>query len=262
MQDVHTIWNRIASSRSRVGDFCSIQLKGVEGCVEGSTAFFRHAGAYAHIVDHLAAMDLPHDPHILVAPSSIGCEPYSMAVMAEEAGLIERYPGLRITALDRSDVYTKAARGGVYPHMFWRDIPAEYQGSFLQYTRRGEQWFMVKDHVRERVQILDAQTLEAHKPERPYDAALCMNLMIHLRGGRAQMQSMLAGLFGMARLTCFNNVVYVQASVVRDAFQAAAGAKPQFAPLDAAARPLSPRGADALDPFLAHGAFFAYRHAF
>jgi hypothetical protein len=142
----------------------------------GTTGFMRHVQPMTALLKTLEA--LPQgELRVLSAPCSIGCEPYSLAMLAEEAGIYARRT-LVIDGLDISPLFITAAREAVYmPEM----IPASLQPQFRRHFHAAADGMVaVDDALKNRVNFMDAQDLTALRPEKPYDALVMLNLLIQI----------------------------------------------------------------------------------
>lgn len=194
--------------------------------IQGTTKFFRYESLFLDIVNYLEQGEYgPEGPRVLCAPSSVGCEPYTLAMIAEEMGLFEKYPSMKIYAFDRSPLYTDLAKSAVYPLPFLRDVPLEYKkyfkttlpgnhGSFYKATTE------LKDDIRERVVFLESQNIAFHRPAQQYDLSICLHLMQHLKEPAHQYNT-LGALLRFSHVVCVNSInpTSKKASVIRNAFK-------------------------------------------
>ena len=142
----------------------------------GTTGFVRHRQPMERLLGIITP--LPSETlRVLSAPCSIGCEPYSLAMIAEDIGFYKTR-GLQIDGLDLSPAFVDAAREGIYPaEMVTRTVPLSLRGHF---EPAADGMMRVDDELRARVNILPAQDLTAFTPEKPYDALIMLNLLVQI----------------------------------------------------------------------------------
>lgn len=151
----------------------------VRALVISETYFQRHADQLAFVRDRI----LPglagggRALKIVSAGCSTGEEPYTLAILAHEAGLGER---VRVIGLDLSAVSIAAARAARYRAWSLRDCSARFVASYFK--RQGDQ-FEVVEWLRERVSFT---TLNLAAPADPgwremqdADLVLCRNVLIY-----------------------------------------------------------------------------------
>lgn len=144
--------------------------------LNGQTAFYRHPTAMQQIIDW-ASQQEKEDVRMLVMPSSIGCEPYTFAMMAENAGLGSK---LTIDTFDISDEFLRVARQGVYPAEALIGLPEE----LLQHFNMSAdgQFAEVKASIRASVSFLPHCSLKRFKADAPYDIVVSQNFLKHVEG--------------------------------------------------------------------------------
>jgi hypothetical protein len=238
--DPTQIWSKIRVN-SAGADVLGVTQPGNADAIEGSTMFFRHPDLFDHLVTYLERAELAHDPKILVAPSSVGCEAYSLAMTAMRRGLYDRYPDMKIFALDIAPDYIEAGRLGVFPQTFFKGVSGQCARHFEPVSGAPDYWRIAND-IRARVTFLPAQDIARHKPQdAPYDVALCLNLIQHLVYRPPVLRGIIAQLLRTAQLTCVNHASYIDVETLRMTF-AKVSVDADFAPLDADLRPLAPLG--------------------
>jgi hypothetical protein len=211
--------------------------------IQGTTGFFRHPVLLDQLINYLDRTPFDHDPRVLVAPASIGCEAYSFAIAAHERGLLKKYPGMEIYALDIAPEFVAIGKNATYPAQFQSEVPKKYESYFLKYAQGPHEFTQVRDVARRHVIFLPAQSISDHKPDEPYDLATCLHLIRHMQYTPQMRRDVLASLFGMARLTCVNNILKLDRPTLRDAFRTARG-NGLFAALDENMQPMASVGAD------------------
>lgn len=160
----------------RKEDFNQMMRQGYVVC-EGTTSFFRYPDAFETLIDYAFSKPAGTLSKFLFAPCSIGCEPYSFAMLAEKRGVFKRHPNLRLHGLDVSDTYIKLARLATYP---LSELEEECTGFTINDENSG--FFKVSDLIKSRVSFFPAQNILEHQPNgAKYDATMCFNLLEHMR---------------------------------------------------------------------------------
>ncbi len=142
----------------------------------GTTGFMRHVQPMMALLKTLEALP-QQELRVLSAPCSIGCEPYSLAMLAEESGIYNRRT-LAIDGLDISPLFITAAREAVYmPEMVPASLPPQLRRHF---HAAADSMMAVDDALKSRVNFMAAQDLTTLQPEQPYDALVMLNLLIQI----------------------------------------------------------------------------------
>lgn len=142
----------------------------------GTTGFVRHRRPMERLLELIEPLR-PEPLRVLSAPCSIGCEPYSLAMIAEDVGFYKKR-GLQIDALDLSPLFVEAGRTGLYPAaMVTRTVPDSLQHHFQP---AADGMMQANDSLRARVNFLPAQDLTKFAPEKPYDALIMLNLLVQI----------------------------------------------------------------------------------
>lgn len=145
----------------------------------GETYFFRDRVQ----CDLLRALVLPElaarsGPEQSITMWSAGCasgeEPFTLAALAEEAGLGERCTVVGSDASGRA--LDKARRGTYGPWSMRSTTPAEQAAHFRQ--RDGH--FQVAEQLRQRTRFVQRNLLDGPPPPGRFDVVLCRNLLIYL----------------------------------------------------------------------------------
>lgn len=157
--------------------------------VLGLTYFFRYSGQ-EETIQHLASR-VKGDLRILVVPGSVGCEAYTLAMIADKHGAYQNGRNIEIHSLELVDDFTRAARYGRYPK---GTLPlsrvADYAGYFndaasfrpLTAEEFGDtNHILVRKDMTQRVKFITGDML-AYQPDQAYDAVFCMNLLGYFKG--------------------------------------------------------------------------------
>jgi len=112
------------------------------------------------------------------AACSIGCEPYSLAIILQE--VIDDFPewDVRIDANDIDRKVLQHARIGLYDDREVKDIPAIYKSKYFQKTGNG--WKILPAASRyvnyEQMNLIDQASM---RKKRDYDFIFCRNVLIY-----------------------------------------------------------------------------------
>jgi chemotaxis protein methyltransferase CheR len=114
------------------------------------------------------------------AGCSSGEEVYSVAILLEEAGLLDR---CRIYATDLSESVLRAARGGVFPLQAMRDYTQNYQAAggtraFSEYYTADAQHAVLRPALR-RTTVFAQHNLVTDASFNEFHLVLCRNVMIY-----------------------------------------------------------------------------------
>jgi chemotaxis methyl-accepting protein methylase len=159
----------IAAGKDALGRALDTLLLGVSG-------FFRDSEVFdtlrAQVIPRLAAAS--GTVRVLSVGCSNGAELYSVAMLLDEAGALERS---RLAGIDCRASAVASARLGRYPIEDAGAVPDRLRDRAFRFTPGGVQ---VANHLRARV---DFQTGDATAglPAGPWDLVLCRNLIIYLR---------------------------------------------------------------------------------
>lgn len=149
---------------------------------EGTTDFFRYPNNLQLLVDYALSCPEGSLKKFLFAPSSIGCEPFSFAMLADKVGVFERHPDLHLFGLDLSEDFLSLARAANYPNnASYNRLISKGFGDYVQSHPDSRLMFRIADSIQSRVTFLPAQDIRDHQPEGGlYDATICLNLLLHL----------------------------------------------------------------------------------
>ncbi len=168
--DITTLWQTIAPSKDC---FSTEMLDKESSNITGMTNFLRFPGFQHGFIDHISAHYRHADFKILIAPGSIGAEAYTMAWLADNAGL----DNIKIDTLDLSEKFTTVARKGIFIRDAVKGVP-ELLLNFSPVS--GTDLIEIDDRLKNMVRVLPAQDLLTYTPDEPYDAVICLNLFQHL----------------------------------------------------------------------------------
>lgn len=148
------------------------------------TSFFRHAGSY-HLVQRFL-QERAAQPGKAIEMWSVGCstgeEPYSLAILAEEALAGKgRYFG--VTATDISALALTKAREATYSDRRIESLSKDRLAKY--FVKQGGAGYQVMNDLRDKVCFSQVNVLELGKsPMHGMDLIYCQNLLIYFRRWR------------------------------------------------------------------------------
>lgn len=149
----------------------------------GQTSFYRYAYDMESLVHFFLELP-PETLNILSAPCSIGCEPYSFAMIALSEGLYKHHE-VNIDAVDLSKSFTDAARQGEYPFQMLDEVfPSLQQFRHFHFDDLGIA--RMSDRMKSRVNFLPPTDICTFESKKNYDAMLMFNLLCKLEKKQAQ----------------------------------------------------------------------------
>jgi len=209
--------------------------------IEGTTSFFRRYEGFQRLIKHLKNSTLHSEPEILVTPCSIGCEAYTLAIMADHMGLYEQYPNLRIYGLDIDAGRIDWAQRGLFGVQFMTTIPPEYRHYFARHDYPSKAKLPINDYwhkrmvsagalpnavievpgfIRDRVTFLPAQDVFEHWPKNGrYDAVTCFSLLEHIPDEATRLYT---HLLNIADRVCHDSTRFMHALHLSEAFRGVA----------------------------------------
>lgn len=180
---------------ARYRDYFRYVLDGRRGMVEWEilidrltvheTRFWRDPRALQMLretwLERLPAADAPHQLRIWSVGCATGEEPYSLAMLIDDALLargIRAYPA--ITATDISAAALATGREGIYPANRLVNLPEAFVGRYFQ--RLDGQRYQVKEALRQRVCFTRLNLLHLQaSPLRELDVIYCQNVLIYFK---------------------------------------------------------------------------------
>jgi chemotaxis protein methyltransferase CheR len=150
-----------------------------DALVVNETYFFREADQLRVLVDILAETE--GQRRIWCAASSTGEEPYTLAMMLEERGIL---PRVDILASDVSVRALGRAREGIYRGRAFRSLPSDARARwFVRADPSKDEVMQVVPAIRSAVRfrqinLLDDETIATLGS---FDAVLCRNVLIYFR---------------------------------------------------------------------------------
>jgi chemotaxis methyl-accepting protein methylase len=150
-----------------------VMLRVYNGANKGATAFFRNRPLLSTLMQELAALEQPR-VSVLVHASSIGAEPYSLALwhLAHSASSFE----LAIHATDIDAQFLAMAQKGEYPADLSRGLTAVEKSWFESHGNV----LRVPAAARSMVNFLPPMNFVRQRPEGHYDAVLIMNALTYV----------------------------------------------------------------------------------
>lgn len=136
------------------------------------TEFFRNPDLYKRLEESLKNHFLDKNQKIKIwsAACSLGCEPYSVAMLLKENG----YKNFNIIATDIDKNILDAAKKAVYTKMELKNIPPMYMKYFEE--KKGE--FYLSNEIKKYVTFKRGDLI-LDKYENNFDLVLCRNVVIY-----------------------------------------------------------------------------------
>lgn len=156
----------------------------------GITYFFRYPGQ-EETMRHLADT-VEGDIRILVIPGSIGCEAYTLAMIADRYGLYNQGRSIEIHSLELRDDFTRTARFGHYPGSLMppKRVPdylacfnnnAATRRPFDAQSFRHSEDVAIRTDLKQKVRFITGNILD-YIPDQRYDAVFCLALLGYFKG--------------------------------------------------------------------------------
>lgn len=140
--------------------------------------FFRNPVRWWHLKDAVIPelIDLRKSKKLrfLSAGAATGEEPYSLAMLANEANLDDSQP---IDAWDIDENALKKAMDGVYHQRQLVNVPKEWLPRYFE--PKGKELYQIKDMLKRRVRFSVKDLIKDPFPEEWYDLILCRNVVIY-----------------------------------------------------------------------------------
>jgi len=151
----------------------------VEALVVNETYFFRELGPIKIVVNHILPALLARGvkPRVWCAACSTGEEPLTLAMLLDEAKLLEQ---VTIVASDISARALAHARAGVYRRRSLRSLPTGVVGRWLSGDEEGMRIapHLVRAITWQRVNLIDERELQELGK---FDVIICRNVLIYFR---------------------------------------------------------------------------------
>jgi chemotaxis protein methyltransferase CheR len=146
------------------------------------TAFFRHPEQFRILAEHLHGLEPPSAGIIWSAGCADGQEPWSLAMVLEEHGLL----GWTVVATDVSRRALERAQAGIYTERQLGGLDDVRRARFLRREEGGD-WSIVSS-LRRRVRFLAHNLAGGHPPLEAADCSVvfCRNVLIYLRAQEAR----------------------------------------------------------------------------
>ncbi len=163
---------RVGADADNDSELDDATLAAITGAVvSGHTYFFRDADQLGAVVELLGRCT--ERPRLWCAGCSTGEEPYSVAILAAEAGL-----EVDLVATDINPEAVAWARAGRYPASALRHVPPEL---LARYFRSNPSGYLIDAGLRERVQFEVHDLFSGVPPAGglAWDVILCRNVLIY-----------------------------------------------------------------------------------
>lgn len=143
----------------------------------GQTEFYRAPNLQDQVISWVQRQERDHI-RILIVPCSVGCEPYTYAMLAANAGIYDSNKTLQIDAFDISENFTRSAKKAIYPYKALDNLPDNMTQYFVGCGERGR--VEVVEEIKGRVNILPHSSLHRFKAEELYDVVISTNLLKYI----------------------------------------------------------------------------------
>ncbi|MHB9137889.1 MAG: CheR family methyltransferase [Victivallaceae bacterium] len=174
---------------------------GIDSLIEyftvGETYFFRHKQCFDVIIQDILPALMNAAKHegrselnIWCAACSSGEEPYSLAMLLDNTGLIPAGWQVNIYASDINQEFLKRAAAGIYSEWSFRELPEEYLQKYLKPL--GKNRYELEPRLRKKVKFFTYNLLSHVMPDilnRNLDLILCRNVLIYFN------QKQIGGIF-------------------------------------------------------------------
>ncbi len=163
------------------------------------TWFFRDHEPFKVLSAYVKKLDLGERPlNVLSIPCSSGEEPYSIAMVLNDAGLNKSQ--FRVDAVDISTEVIKKARKGIYGNNSFRGKDISYREKYFEHSG-GK--YIISDDIKSTVEFYNSSVLADGfmRGKDPYDVVFCRNLLIYFNyETKCQVLSTLHGLMSKKAL--------------------------------------------------------------
>jgi len=152
----------------------------IEAVVVPETSFFRDKGPFTflgkYVHDEWVPARVTAPLRVLSAPCSSGEEPYSIAIVLQEAGL--KSDEYEIEGMDISRALLHKAERAAYTQHSFRGVPESLRD---RYFLPVEHEYVLRDAVRHGVRFIHGNLMDENvlAGRRPYDVMFCRNLLIY-----------------------------------------------------------------------------------
>jgi len=152
------------------------------------TEFFREPDHFRFLTEHAVPRLMsgsrgatPAPLKIWSAACSIGAEPYTLAMVLADLGLLGSGPRFGITATDLSTAVLDTALTGIYPEAMIRPVPPELRRRYLLRSKdRSRQQVRIVPELRATVRFARVNLMEVpYQVDRDMDIVFCRNILIY-----------------------------------------------------------------------------------
>jgi chemotaxis protein methyltransferase CheR len=152
----------------------------IDALTTNKTSFLREASHFDYLRDAVFPT-LSGPIRIWSAGCSSGEEPYTLAMLCNEAFSEAAMRDVRILATDISHRVLATAKAGVYPADHMADVPAAWMQAYWQrkVDASGRPVFEAGQPLRRVVHFAKLNLMERWPMQGPFDAILCRNVMIY-----------------------------------------------------------------------------------
>lgn len=170
----------------------------IDALTTNKTSFLREATHFDFLRDSVFPT-LPGSVRIWSAGCSSGEEPYTLAMLCNEAFPDIAKRDVRILATDISHRVLAQAKAGVYPVENMSDVPAPWLQKYWarKQDTGGRAVFEAEKNLRRHVNFAKLNLMERWPMQGPFDAILCRNVMIYF--DKSTQQQLVERYWGLLR---------------------------------------------------------------
>jgi chemotaxis protein methyltransferase CheR len=203
---------------------------GIDSLIEyftvGETYFFRHKQCFDVIIQdilpalmEIASLENRNELNIWCAACSSGEEPYSLAMLLDNTGIVPSGWQINIYASDINQEFLKRAAEGIYSEWSFRELPGEYLQKYLKAL--GKNRYELDPRLRKKVKFFTHNLLSHEMPDIPnLDLILCRNVLIYFN------QKQIGGIFNK-----FESLLHADGWLLTSPAEVAADPDSLFAPV-------------------------------
>ncbi|MCE2901315.1 MAG: CheR family methyltransferase [Gemmatimonas sp.] len=152
----------------------------IDALTTNKTSFLREASHFDFLRDDVFPQ-LRGPVRIWSAGCSSGEEPYTLAMLCQDAFGDSAARDVRILATDLSHRVLATAKAGVYPDETMADVPSEWLRKYWvrKTDHAGRVVYEAQGNLRRLVHFAKLNLMERWPMQGPFDAILCRNVMIY-----------------------------------------------------------------------------------
>ena len=182
LPDFNAYLSHVQTERSRA-EFAEM----IDALTTNKTSFLREVSHFAYLRDNVLP-DLKGTVRIWSAGCSTGEEPYTLAMLLNDAYGAETSRRVKILATDISHRVLAQAGAGQYPAETMSDVPTSWLQKYwsTKHDESGREVSEAGSALRTLVQFAKLNLMEPWPMQGPFDAILCRNVMIYFEKATQQ----------------------------------------------------------------------------